>query len=112
MSTTVRKVSKEVMIWVVPCELTTWLKTGPTNQEPVNIRLLCQFLAVLLAHASAVQDPCALGSLIVDFFGKELAEGGVDLLCLFGGCNLAGSNGPVDMLEGLASEFTPKCGTR
>ena len=87
------------MIWVVPCELTSWLETGSTNQEPVNIRLLCQFLAVLLAHAAAVQDPCALRSLIVDLLGEKLAEGGVNLLCLLGGCNLAGSNRPAKMLE-------------
>jgi hypothetical protein len=75
-------------------KLTGRLQAGSTNEESINIGLLRQLLAVLLIHASAIQDTGGLADLWGDLGSEELANGGMNVLSLLGCCNLACSNGP------------------
>jgi hypothetical protein len=88
--------------WKRQGTLTFWLQAGTTNQESVDIRLLGKFLAVLCIHAATIQDTGLVCSFSRDGLLDPLANGGMNLLCLLGGSNLACTNGP----EGrLASYF-------
>jgi hypothetical protein len=71
------------------------LQASAANEEAVNVWLLGQLVAVLLRHAAAVQDARLLRRLSRDLLLHPLADGLVDFLCLLGGSDLAGSNGPV-----------------
>jgi hypothetical protein len=76
------------------------LQASPTNKEPINVRLLSQLIAVLLRHTAAVQDTRLLRSLGRNFLREPLAQCLVNFLCLLGGRDFAGADGPVmDMLE-------------
>jgi hypothetical protein len=74
-------------------QLTGWLQAGTSNEETVDILLLGQFAAVLLADAASVDDTGVLGDVGGD--GDEpFANGSVDFLSL-GGCgDLASTDGP------------------
>ena len=67
------------------------LQARPTDEEPVNIRLLSKFFAVLLAHTPSVDDArrVALGT-------QPLADGGVNLLGLLVAGDFTGADGPVE----------------
>lgn len=71
------------------------LQAGTADEETIDIGLLGQLLAVLLADGAAVDDADVVGGLGGDGVGEPLADGGVDLLGLLGGGDLAGANGPV-----------------
>jgi hypothetical protein len=75
-------------------ELTSWFQAGTSHQESVHIWLLGQLPAVLLADATAVDDPGVLCRRSGDFVSQPLADGGVDFLCLGGGRDFAGADGP------------------
>lgn len=70
------------------------LQAGTTNQEAVNVGLLAQLLAVLLANTATVQDARLIRSLVVDALLEPLADGSVDLLCLLSRGDLASADGP------------------
>lgn len=70
------------------------LQAGTTDKETVNIRLLAQLLAVLLADTATVQNAGLVRSLVVDGLLEPLADSGVNLLCLLGSGNLASADGP------------------
>jgi hypothetical protein len=70
------------------------LQAGTTDKETVNVGLLSKLLAVLLGDTATVQDAGLLGSLGGDLLLQPLTEGGVDFLCLLGGRDLAGTDGP------------------
>jgi hypothetical protein len=70
------------------------LQRSTTDKETVNVGLLGKLAAVLLVDAAAVQDAGLLRSLGRDLLLHPLADGGVDLLSLLGGRDLAGANGP------------------
>jgi hypothetical protein len=70
------------------------LQGSTTDEETVNVGLLSKLAAVLLGDTAAVQDTGLLGSLRRDLLLEPLADGGVDLLSLLSGGNLAGTNGP------------------
>jgi hypothetical protein len=71
------------------------LQASTANEEAVNVWLLGQLVAVLLRHAATVQDARLLRRLSRDLLLHPLADSLVDFLCLLGGSDLAGSNGPV-----------------
>ena len=71
------------------------LQRSTANKETVNVGLLGELAAVLLVDGATVQDTGLLGSLGRDLLLEPLTEGGVDFLCLLGGCDLAGTDGPV-----------------
>lgn len=71
-----------------------WLQAGTANQEAIDISLLAELLAVLLADTAAVQDAGLVGSLVVNVLLQPLADSSVDLLGLLGGGDLAGADGP------------------
>jgi hypothetical protein len=70
------------------------LQAGTADQEAVNVGLLGQLGAVLLVDAAAVQDAGLLGDLGVDVVLEPGTDGGVDVLGLGGGGDLAGADGP------------------
>ena len=70
------------------------LQRSTANKETVNIGLLSKLAAVLLVDTAAVQDTGLLRSLGRDLLLEPLADGGVDLLSLLGGRDLAGADGP------------------
>jgi len=70
------------------------LQASTADKETVNVSLLGQLLAVLLRDTATVQDTGLLRRLGRDFLLEPLAESGVDFLCLLGGSNLAGADGP------------------
>lgn len=74
--------------------LTSRLQTRASHQEPIDIGLLAQIPAVLLAHAPTIDNPRLLGYLLADLLLQPLANRGMDLLRLLGAGNLAGANGP------------------
>lgn len=71
-----------------------WLQASTANQEPVDIRLCSQVTAVLVRNTSTVQDPRLLSSLSGDLLLQPVADSRVDLLCLLGGSDFAGTDGP------------------
>ena len=70
------------------------LQRGTTDEETVNVGLLGEVAAVLLVDTAAVQDTGLLSSLGRDLLLQPLADGGVDLLSLLSGGDLAGTDGP------------------
>lgn len=80
-------------------ELTGRLQTRATNQETINIGLLAQLDAVLLADTSTIDDSGLLRRLSANLLLQPVANGSVDLLCLLGAGNLAGTDSP-DWLVG------------
>lgn len=86
-------------------KLTRWLQASTSNQEPIDITLGSQVLAVLLADRATVDDPRLLCDLVTDCLRQPLAESGVDLLRLRGGGDLSSANSP-DRLVGN-NNFSP-----
>lgn len=76
-------------------QLTGRLQAGTANEEAVNIRLLGELAAVLLADGATVDDTDLVLSLGGDGFAEPLADSGVDLLGLLGGGDLASADSPV-----------------
>lgn len=70
------------------------LETCAANQESVNVLGLCQLLAVLLAHTATVDDSGLLCNAGRDFLAQEISDRGMNFLCLLGGRDLSGTNGP------------------
>lgn len=70
------------------------LEGSTTDEETVNVLLLGQLLAVLLADGTTVDDSGLLGSILADLLGQPLTERGVHLLGLLSGSDLAGTDGP------------------
>lgn len=70
------------------------LQAGATNQEAVNVGLLAQLLAVLLADTATVQDARLVRSLVTNALLEPLADGSVDVLCLLSCGDLASADGP------------------
>ena len=75
--------------------LTSWLQTGASNQESVNVRLLRQIATVLFAHAASIDDPCAFGRFFGDGGREPFSDLGVDFLRLLGRGDFARTYGPV-----------------
>lgn len=73
------------------------LQAGTANQEAVNVGLLGQILAVLLADTATVQDAGLVRRLGGDVLLQPLADGSVHLLSLLSGSNLAGADGPAEV---------------
>jgi hypothetical protein len=71
------------------------LQASAANKEAIDVGLLRELIAVLLRHAAAVQDARLLCRLRRHLLGHPLADCLVNLLCLLGGSDLAGSDGPV-----------------
>lgn len=76
-------------------ELTGRLQASTANKEAVNIVLLGEVTAVLLADGTAVDNTGVFRSLGGNSLAEPLADGGVDFLGLFCGSDLAGSDSPV-----------------
>lgn len=76
------------------------LEAGTADEEAINVGLLAQVTAVLLVHAATVEDPRLVSNLVADLLLKPRANGGVHLLRLLNGGDLAGANGP----DGLVSD--------
>ena len=72
------------------------LQTGTSDQEPIDILLLGQIGAVLLADTSTVDDARLLCDRGCHGFAEPFADGSVDFLGLLGGCDFAGTDGPVE----------------
>lgn len=70
------------------------LQARAAHQEAIDIRLLRQLVAVLLAHAAAVQDARLVSCLGGHFLLEPAADRGVHFLRLLGGCDFAGADGP------------------
>lgn len=70
------------------------LEGSTTDEETINVLLLGELVAVLLADGSTVDDARLLSSLLADLLGHPLTQSGVHLLGLLGGGDLAGANGP------------------
>lgn len=75
-------------------KLTSRLERSTADQEAVDVVLLGELLAVLLADGAAVEDAGLVGGLLADVVLEPLADAGVDLLGLLLGGDLAGANGP------------------
>lgn len=76
-------------------QLTGRLQAGTANKETVNIGLLGELAAVLLADGATVDDTDLVLSLGGDGLTEPLADSGVDILGLLGGSDLAGADGPM-----------------
>lgn len=70
------------------------LQRGTANEETVNVLLLGELVAVLLAHTATVDDSGVVRSGLADLLGEVLADGGVNLLGLLSAGDLAGADGP------------------
>jgi hypothetical protein len=70
------------------------LQAGTANEETVNVLLLGELVAVLLADTATVDDSGVVRSGLADLLGEVLTDGGVDLLSLLSAGDLAGANGP------------------
>lgn len=70
------------------------LQAGTADEEAINVGLLAQLLAVLLANTTTIQDAGLICSLVIDSLLEPLADSGVDLLSLLSSGDLAGANGP------------------
>ena len=70
------------------------LKGGTTDEETVNVLLLGELVAVLLADTATVDDSGVVRSGLADLLSEVLTDGGVDLLSLLSGGDLAGADGP------------------
>lgn len=77
-------------------KLTGWLQAGTSNKEAVNVVLLGQFAAVLLADTASVDNASVVGNGGGDLL-EPLADGSVHFLGLSGGGDLASADGPVDI---------------
>jgi len=71
------------------------LQAGAANKEAVNVGLSSQLPAVLGRDTAAIQDARLVRGLGRNLLLEPLADGCVDFLCLLGGGDLAGANGPV-----------------
>lgn len=76
-------------------QLTGRLQAGTANEEAVNIGLLGELAAVLLADGATVDDTDPVLSLGGDSLTEPLADSGVDFLGLLGGGDLAGADSPT-----------------
>lgn len=79
-------------------KLTCRLQASTADQKAINIRLLGEITAILLVHGATVDHTSIVSSLGGDGRAKPLADGGVNLLGLLSGGDLAGSDSPVDLL--------------
>lgn len=70
------------------------LQASTTNKETVNVSLGSQLLAILLVNTAAIDDSGLVRRLLAHVVLQPLADGGMDLLRLFRGCDLAGTDGP------------------
>ena len=70
------------------------LKGSTTDEETVNVLLLGELVAVLLADTATVDDSGVVRSGLADLLGEVLADGGVNLLGLLSAGDLAGADGP------------------
>lgn len=70
------------------------LQRSATNQEAINVGLLRELTAVLLGHTASIQDACLLSSLGGDLLLQPFTNSSVNLLCLLGGSDLAGTDSP------------------
>lgn len=75
-------------------KLTSRLEGSTADQETVNVILLGELFAVLLADGAAVEDAGLVGGLLADVVLEPLADAGVDLLGLLLGGDLTGADGP------------------
>ena len=83
--------------------LTCRFQAGTANEETVDIGLLGELTAVLLADGATVDDSSAIGNLGGDGLTEPLADGSVHLLSLLSSSNLAGSDSP----DGVLAIFIP-----
>jgi hypothetical protein len=70
------------------------LQAGAADKETVNVGLLSEVLAVLLADGAAVDNTGGLGDLLAKLLAHPLTDTLVNLLRLLGGGDLAGADGP------------------
>lgn len=76
-------------------QLTGRLQASTANEEAVNIGLLGELAAVLLADGATVDDADLVLGLGGDGLAEPLTDSGVDLLGLLGGGDLAGADSPI-----------------
>ena len=74
--------------------LTFGLQAGTTNKETIDIGLGAEGLGVLAVDTATVQDAGRIGDGTRYILLEPLADGGVDVLGLLNGSNLAGANRP------------------
>ena len=74
--------------------LTGWFQTCPSHKETINISLFRQLLAVLLAYAAAIDDPCGLCCFFRDCLGQPFSYRGMYFLCLLCGGDFTRTDGP------------------
>lgn len=77
-------------------KLTSWLQAGTSNKEAVDVVLLGEFTAVLLADTATVDDASVVGDGGGDLL-EPLADGSVHFLGLSGSGDLASADGPIDI---------------
>ncbi|KAI3485238.1 hypothetical protein L1887_51523 [Cichorium endivia] len=70
------------------------LERGAADEEAVDVGLLGEFLAVLGGDGAAVDDAELLSRVLAELVGGPLADGGVHLLRLLRGSDLARADGP------------------
>lgn len=80
-------------------QLTSRFQTRPSHKEPIDIFLLRQLLAILLAHATAVDDPRAPGRLLRNAIGEPCPDRGVDFLRLLRRGDFARADGPHGLVR-------------
>ena len=59
-----------------------WLKASTANKEAVNVRLLCEFLAVLGGNRASVDDTQRVRNILGHLLCGPFAYGSVNFLCL------------------------------
>lgn len=80
-------------------KLTLWLQASTANQEPINIRLLSEVLAVLRAHAATIKDPRLLRRLSTNITSQPLPNRLMHLLRLLNRGDLTRANRPDRLIR-------------
>jgi hypothetical protein len=70
------------------------LQTSTSDQEPIDIRLLAQVLAVLLADTTTIDDSCLFRDLFADLLLQPFSDSSMDFLSLLSASNFTGTDGP------------------
>ena len=79
-------------------KLTSRFQTCPSDEESINISLLRQLLAILLAHAAPIDDPCGLRCFFRNSLSQPFPNLSMDFLCLLSGGHFPGANGPDGLI--------------
>ena len=74
--------------------LTGWFQTCPSHKESINVSLFRQLLAILLAYAAAINDPCGLCCFFRNRLGQPFSYRGMYFLCLLCGGDFTRTDSP------------------